>query len=427
VILALLLLDTLRLGPGVHPGPLVLMHPTVVIGVPGRTVIRGDGHGSVVVVRAPHCELRDLRIEGSGRSPEGPDAGVFVQADSVRLENLVIRDVLFGVYLYEANGAVLRRLDIAGPTGLAEGQMGDGIYLYHARGVTAIANTITSVRDGIYFEYSDSARITDNRVTRVRFGLHYMFSHANRFERNTFTHNAAGAVIMNSRGVTVSDNVFAWNSGSRSYGLVLQTATDPVVRGNAFTGNGIGVFFDNVIGGDFEDNLVQANWLGLELFANSERTRVTGNRVIGNTFDATGGAAPGSFTLCVAGRGNYWSAAIAGGGYDLDGDGVLDRSHSAGSPLAELAFTRAGLRLFLDTPAARALTWAERSLPVFDVATATDSCPLTRPPQGGVDSLVLATAAPDAHGRTMLLVLAAAMVGSGMVAVSRRPRAGRAA
>jgi nitrous oxidase accessory protein len=213
-------------------------------------------------------------------------------------------------------------------------------------------------------------------VTRVRFGLHYMFSHANRFERNVFTDNAAGAVIMFSRGLTVTDNVFAWNAGVRSYGLVLQQATDPVVTGNLLIGNGIGVFFDNVIRGTFTDNVVTGNWLGLQLFSNSEATRITANAIFANTFAATGGADSTAYRLCVAGRGNYWGAV----GFDLDGDGVLDGAHTASSPLAELALTREGLRLWLNSPAAKTLAWAERTFPVFAVNGATDRCPLAAPP-----------------------------------------------
>jgi nitrous oxidase accessory protein len=411
--------DTIRLGPGVHPGPLVLARPTVVLGERGA-VLRGSGRGSVLVINAPGCVVRGLRIEGSGRNPDGPDAAVLVRADSATIEDLTIRDMLFGVYLLESDGTVLRRLDIAGPGGRREGEMGDGIYLYHSRGVRAQGNTIDGVRDGIYFSYSDSALMTDNRVSHVRFGLHYMFSHYNRFAGNVFTDNAAGAVLMNSNGVVVTDNAFAWNSGSRSYGLVLQTATEPVVRGNSFVGNGVGVFFDNVVRGDFEHNVIAGNWLGLELFANSEQTRVTGNTITGNTFDAAGGYSGGAFQLCVLGRGNYWAAATAAGdGYDLDGDGVLDIPHAASSPLAELALTRGSLRLFLGSPAARALDWAERTFPVFDVAQVTDSCPLAAAPHSlGLSRLPAAPSAARRGGRTAQLAVALSALTLGLVSFS---------
>jgi nitrous oxidase accessory protein len=257
--------------------------------------------------------------------------------------------------------------------------MGNGIHLWSVRRVTVTGARIATVRDGLFLEYADSVDVRDSHVQRVRFGIHYMFSHYNRFAGNVFSDNAAGGVIMNSRRVAVTDNVFAWNAGSRSYGLVLQTATAPVVRGNLVVGNEIGVFFDNVIRGEFTGNLVAGNWLGFKLYGNSEGTRLTENAVVGNTFDATGGGAEGAYAFCVAGRGNYWAAA-AGRGWDLDGNGVLDAPHQASSPLAELALSRGGLRMFLGSPAARALDWAERTFPVFDVAGVVDPCPLATPP-----------------------------------------------
>lgn len=414
ILAAVLLSDTLRLGPGIHPGPLVLSRPTVVLGAPGA-ILLGTGTGTVLQVLAPGCVVRGLRIERSGRDPDRYDAGVLVAADSVVLEDLVIRDVLFGVYLKQVRGVTLRRLDIAGPPGLPEGKRGDGITFYYSRGVMAEHNTIADVRDGMYFSYSDSVQVTDNTVTRVRFGLHYMFSHVNRFARNVFTDNAAGAVIMNSRGVTVTDNVFAWNAGARSYGLVLQQASDPVVTGNLLVGNGIGVFFDNVIRGTFTDNVVAGNWLGLQLFPNSEETRVTGNAVFANTFDATGGADSTAYRFCVGGRGNYWGAARAEG-YDLGGDGVLDAPHQVSSPLAELALTRQPLRLWLNSPAAHALDWAERTFPVFALGGATDPYPLATPPRPVM--LARLPAAPAARlggnrgqGTTAALILALGLAG----------------
>ena len=419
---AVLVTDTLRLAAGVHAGPLVLTRPTVVIGAPGA-IVRGTGSGTVLEVLARGSVVRGLRIEQSGRDPDHYDAGVLVAADSVVLEDIVIRDVLFGVYLKQVRGATLRRLDIAGPPGLPEGKRGDGITFYYSHGVLAEQNRIADVRDGMYFSYSDSIEIRDNDVRRVRFGLHYMFSHANHFARNVFTDNAAGAVIMNSRGVVVTDNVFAWNAGSRSYGLVLQQASDPVVTGNLFVGNGTGVFFDNVIRGTFTDNLVAGNWLGLQLFPNSEATRVTENAIFANTFDATGGADTTSYRLCVEGRGNYWGAARADG-YDLTGDGVLDVPHAASSPLAELALTHPGLRLWLHSPAAHTLDWAERTFPVFATGGAIDRCPLARPPRPAMLSRLPVAPAARLGGHGGQAAASAVMLMCGLLGftVGRRHR-----
>jgi nitrous oxidase accessory protein len=261
---------------------------------------------------------------------------------------------------------------------LPESQVGDGIHFFHSRRVLATGNRIRQVRDGMYFAYSDSVTVVGNEVSRVRFGLHYMFSHQNRFEHNRFTENAAGAVLMNSNGLIVRNNVFAWNRGSRSYGLVLQTTTGARVENNSFVGNGIGVFLDNAIRARVTGNLVASNWLALQLFPNSEATVLTGNTIADNFFDAAGGWVEGAYLLCENGVGNYWSGAGATG-FDLEGDGILDAPYTPGSPLAELAREREQLRLFTSSPAAQVINWAERTFPVFDIPQPVDSCPLARP------------------------------------------------
>lgn len=412
--------DTVRLSAGIHPGPIVITQRTVLLGERGA-ILQGAGRGSVLEIRAAGTVVRGLAIRGSGRDPDHYDAAVRVLADSVTLEDLLIRDVLFGVYLEHSRGAVLRRLDIEGPPGLAESARGDGIELYASRGLVVSESRIAGMRDGIFFNYSDSVQVTGNRVSGVRFGLHYMYSHENQFQDNVFTHNVAGAVIMFSRGLVVRGNAFAWNSESRSYGLVLQNATAPDVRDNVFVGNAVGVFFDNVLRGVFSNNVVAANWLGLRLYANSEGTRITGNALAGNTFDVTGGGAAGQYQMCVDGRGNYWDRA-AGDGYDLDGDGVLDTPHAATSPLAELALSREGLRLFVNSPAAGSLQWAERTFPVFDVGGVVDSCPLAHPPSSAMLSRIPRARADG--GTSGLRLAGAALFGVGALGfvVMRRRR-----
>jgi nitrous oxidase accessory protein len=422
-LLAVLLLappDTLRFGPGVHRGPLVISRSTVVLGAPGA-VIRGSGRGSVIQIHSAGTILRGLTIEHSGRDMDHDDAGVMIAADSVLLEDIQIRDILFGVYLRKVRDVTLRRLDIECRQGLPESQTGNGIHLHYSRGITIADSRIAWVRDGMYFEYTDSAVVRGNTVTRSRFGLHYMFSHNNRFERNVFTHGAAGAVVMNSSGLTIRDNVFAWNSGSRSFGLILQTATAPVVERNLFVGNGIGTFFDNVIRGRYLNNLVAENWLGLQLYGNSEQTKIIGNAILGNTFEVTGGAQEGAYIFCADGNGNYWAGAALAD-YDLDGDGVLDEPYAASSPLVDLAQSREGLRLFLGSPAARTLEWAEHTFPVFDVDQAEDACPAARPSNF---RMLAALPSRSEEGGTNTQYAAAAgslLVGMGILLVPLRAR-----
>lgn len=115
LLLASLLLvpDTLRLAAGVHPGPMVLERPTVLLGEP-CSIIRGDGTGTVLTVLGAGSIVRGVRVENSGKSADRDDAGILVRADSVIIEDVEVRDVLFGIYLREARGSIVRRNAITG-------------------------------------------------------------------------------------------------------------------------------------------------------------------------------------------------------------------------------------------------------------------------------------------------------------------------
>ena len=366
--------DVVLLGAGRHEGNVVLDRRITLAGAPGA-VVAGSGRGSVIRVTGSGARVTGLTVERSGGDIDRDDAGVAVEADSVRLEDLVVRDVLHGVYLREARAVELRRVTIRGRARLQPNDRGDGIHFFHSVGARAEHNDIADVRDGMYFSYSDSAVVRGNSVTRSRYGLHYMFSHVNVFEDNRFTHSAAGSSIMNSRDVVARRNVFAWNRGVSSFGLLQQTTERTVLEENAFVGNGTGLWLDGAVDGVIRHNLVAGNFVGLALLGSATGNLVAGNAITGNTYAATGDAADSRF--CADGGGNWWDGDR---GYDLDGDGRHDLPYRPGSPLTELSRERPALRLYLGSPAASALEWAERALPVFRVAALTDDCPLAEAP-----------------------------------------------
>jgi nitrous oxidase accessory protein len=430
VLLLVLAADTVRVGPGgsvadaaahAAPGTVIVVLPgtyagdvllsqAVTLTGSGRPVLRGGGKGTVVRITGRGVRLVGFAIEHSGTSLDRDDAGVRVEADSATLEDLVIRDVLHGVYLKQVKDVTVRRTSIRGRPELRPNDRGDGIHFYFSARVLAERNDIADVRDGMYFSYSDTTVVRGNTVARSRYGLHYMFSHRNLFEDNRFTGSAAGSSIMNSRDVIARRNVFAWNRGIESFGLLQQTTERTILEGNAFVGNGVGLFLDGAVDGVVRDNLVAGNFVGLELFSSATGNRFTGNTIAGNTYPATGGAADSRF--CVGGRGNRWAD---DDGYDLDGDGINDVAYATGSPLSEVSRERPALRLFLASPAAGALAWAERTFPVFHIETVTDSCPLARSSAG---TPAFEPPAPPSGARAEATAAAAIALAAGLAALA---------
>ncbi len=403
-------------GPGRYEGGLVLDRPVTLVGE-GQPLLWGGRLGTVVRVTAPGVRLSGFRVEGSGSNLDHDDAGVRVEADSAVLEDLALGDVLHGVYLKEVAHVTIRRVAIRGRAEARPNDRGDGIHFYRSMHVVAEDNVITDVRDGMYFSYSDTTVVRRNRVARARYGLHYMFSHRNRFEDNAFTHSSAGSSIMNSRDVVARGNLFAFNRGVASFGLLQQTTERTVLERNRFVDNAVGLFLDGAVDGVVRDNLVADNFVGLQLFPSTTGTMITGNAIVGNTYGATG-AAPGS-RFCEGGHGNYWSDDH---GWDLSGDGVRDLSYTSASPLSELSRERPALRLFVGSPAAGALDWAERTFPVFRLDAVTDACPLARPGPGVPLVMPERGAAPGATRAALGVSAASLLAGLGLLGagVTRR-------
>jgi len=92
--------DMLRLGAGVHAGPVVVAKPLTLEGEPGA-VVDGGGVGQVIRVTAPDAVIRGLTVRNSGADIATMDAGIFLDrgAARVRIEGNSLEHNLFGVYV----------------------------------------------------------------------------------------------------------------------------------------------------------------------------------------------------------------------------------------------------------------------------------------------------------------------------------------
>jgi nitrous oxidase accessory protein len=408
--------DTVRVAAGVHRGPLLLDRHVVLRGDRGA-ILDGGGLGSTVTVTADSVEVAGLTIRESGRSLDTDDAAVkVVRARGCAVRGLRIERSLHGVYLLEADGAVVSGNDIEGDTALAEARRGNAVHLFNAHGTTVERNRIRHARDGIYFAGANRNLIAGNDVAHVRYGVHYMYSDDNEFRGNTLHRNAAGAAIMSSRRIVFRENVFRDHVGYRAYGILLQSADAVTAERNRIEGNLVGLFVDASMGGVFRDNVIAGNGIGIDLTASAEGSLFAGNRLDRNRTPVRRLLGAGENRWAEDGRGNYWGDPAV---FDLDGDGVGERPYRAGDAFSTLAAERPVLEVFTGTPAARALSWAEEAFPVFGTPRVVDPRPLAAPPLAGPPPEP--GTAPDGPARarfTLLLLLPLALV------VARR-RAGR--
>lgn len=379
--------DTIIVPAGLHPGNLIVEKRLVLI-ADGQVTLRGDGTGSVVTITADSCVLRGFRIERSGRDLMHEDAGILICSNGNLIEQNNLSDILFGIYLLEADGNVVRNNTVIGRSELDLGQRGSGIHIWNSHRNAFSGNIISHARDGFYLQYAHHTHIERNEVHSLRYGLHYMYADSNVFLHNTFYDNVAGAAVMYSRGIKIRHNAFVRNRGFASFGILFQDCHGMVVDSNVVADNVVGMFFEATTGNLFRHNVIAQNDAALQMFQNSVRNTFTENNFIDNL---TPLLLVGKRTEAVwshDGRGNYWSSYD---GYDLDGDGVGDIPMKVQNVFQFLEGQYPNVRLYLYSPASQALAVAAQAFPIIAINTEQDDFPLMQPVRlGGMPAVQLA-------------------------------------
>lgn len=349
----------------------------------GRPVIDGGGRGHVVEATAP-LTLRGFVLRASGERVDTEDAGVMVRGARAVVEDNVLEDVFYGIYLKEAPGSIVRGNRIHGKP-FPPPRRGDGIRLWRASGTRIVDNRVRGARDVVVY-FSDSLRVRGNTIEDGRYGLHYMYSNHNRFEGNRFERNEVGAFIMYSVDIELRDNVFArssgYGAGSSGMGLGLKDSDDVRVEGNLFVQDEVGVHLDNSPHSRDAVNELRENLFLYDGVAVRLLPSVRGNRIVANSFvandvevEVAGGVAPGQ-----AGQndwaGNYWSGYA---GFDRNGDGIGDTPFVAARLVDDLLGKYPALRLFAMSPAMPAVDALSRFFPLLQPEpVAIDSTPTVR-------------------------------------------------
>ncbi len=418
--------DTIRVHAGVYEERVVIRAAVALLGI-GDPIIDGGGTGTVVTVEAP-AEIRGLVIRASGADQSREDSGIMVlAADSVRIEDNRLTDVLFGVYVKQSQEPVIRGNRIEGKDRPIP-RRGDGVRLWYCSGGVVENNELVRTRDLVIW-FTEGLEILNNRVTHGRYGLHYMYSDHNVFVGNVFAHNDVGAFLMYSKDIRIRGNRFEKAAGASGIGLGLKDSDDIFASDNTFIGNEIGVFLDNsptsVDGrNEFRDNLVAANDAGVVLLPSVHSNEFTGNAWIGNTTPVV--VSGGGDALKNRWAGNHWSGYA---GFDADADGTGDAPFQHHRVSDDLFARHPDLRFLAGSPAVSALEVLARLFPLLAPRPVViDSLPVASAPAFAVAGLSFdpQSDAPRRGGITLAAVLMWAASLSAVVAIftlARRRRA----
>ncbi len=377
--------DTIRVNGGTYPGPLVV---DISVELTGENfpIIDGQGSGTVVHLAAPGIEFRGFTVRNSGDSLDQENSGIAAEADNLVIENNRLENTLFGIYLQKADNAVLRG-NIIQSKNLDLPRRGDPIRVWYSNDVLIEDNLVEFGRDVVLW-YSSHLTVQGNEIRGGRYGLHFMYCDDATITSNLLTGNSVGAFLMYSRRLRMQNNTITSNRGPSGYGVGMKDLDDASVTGNLFFDNRVGAHIDNSPReidsiGWFEGNVFGYNDIGISLLPSVRNNQFTKNSFIENQEQVRieGGGDLVDNLWTVGNQGNYWSDYA---GYDQDEDGYGDLPYHADRLFENLADRYPALRLFSFSPAAQAIDFAARAVPlVKPQPKLTDLVPLMAPLQFG--------------------------------------------
>ncbi|MCC5881035.1 MAG: nitrous oxide reductase family maturation protein NosD [Halomonas sp.] len=385
----------LTLAAGVHTGGILIDKPLTLRGEPGA-ILDGEGSGDVIRVRAEDVRIEGLTLRNSGFNLTDMNAGIHAERDAhrIHIENNVMENVAFGVWLWHLEAPNVIGNRIAGNTNVRSQDRGDAIRLYNITGGTVADNDVRDSRDAIYVDTSRDLVFRNNRLRDSRFGIHYMFTHGGKIVDNHTSGTRAGYALMMSRDLEVVNNR---SERDMNYGILMNYVNYSTIAGNRISGitawhgpggsehgvtlgaEGKALFIYNSQSNEIHGNRLADSELGIHLTAGSENNRLYDNAFINNRQQVMY-VATRSQEWSRDGRGNYWSDYL---GWDLDGDGVGDTPYEPNDAVDRLLWRHPEARLLLHSPAVVALRWVQRQFPIFRAQGVQDSAPLMHAPDLG--------------------------------------------
>ncbi|MCB0219498.1 MAG: nitrous oxide reductase family maturation protein NosD [Chrysiogenetes bacterium] len=356
--------ERLCLASGTFQGAFRISKSLTISG-PRDAVIHNPDRGSTFFIKADNVVLDGFTITGSGQDYVAQDAGIFVsESNDVKIQNLVIEDVLFGITSQKVNHLSIEDTSIVCRGKRALGMRGDGIRLWETRKSLISGNRLDQCRDMVVW-YSPENIIRDNQVSNGRYGTHFMYSSRNVIRDNHFVGNVVGVFVMYSRNLLIRNNLFADAAGAAGMGLGLKESGNLEVVGNRYIHNSVGIYLDNspLYQDDrnlFAHNEVRLGDIGITFHSSPHQNEFVANTLKDNlrliSIEGGGDALGVEWTR------NYYDLYE---GYDFDGDGIGDVPFELRSVVDALVNRYPQLKLFAGSLAMFLLETSSRLVPMY--------------------------------------------------------------
>jgi nitrous oxidase accessory protein len=346
--------------------------PVTIVGE-GLPTLDGGNAREIMVVTASDVTVRGIRFAHVGTAFTEDRAALRVRdARRCTITDNRFDDTFFGLYLANVAGCRVERNVLVARKG-GESVSGNGIHLWSTRDVEIADNRISGHRDGIYFEFVRASTVTGNvSAGNLRYGLHFMYSDSCRYVDNTFRANGSGVAVMYTKQVEMRGNRFEDNRGGAAYGLLLKEIGDPVLEGNTFARNTVGLMADGTTRLTATHNVFAGNGWGIRLMSNVQESRFAANDFSANTFDVATSGRDATATFAA----NWYDGYR---GYDLDRDGAGDVPHRPVRLFSLLVERYEPSMVLLRSFFVDLLDVAERGIPSLTPDAIVDAHPAMRP------------------------------------------------
>jgi nitrous oxidase accessory protein len=365
--------DTILIKKGTYKEQsIIIINKSIHLIGENNPIIDGEFKGTIIKVTANNFTIEGLTLMNVGQSYTKDFAAILVsRSKQFVLKNITLKKVFFGFLIEKSHyGTILNNTITSNADN--EANSGNGVHMWHCSHMKIQNNKISGLRDGIYFEFVKNSTISNNiSQNNIRYGLHFMFSNNNVYFKNEFKNNGAGVAVMFSKFIIMHDNVFHYNWGMASYGLLLKEIYDAQIENNTFEQNTIGINVENCSRIDYNKNKFIRNGWALKFSGGCYKNIFKQNDFIYNAFDLSYNSQLNSNRF----ENNYWSDYT---GYDLNKDGIGDVPYRPVKLFSYIVNQTPEALVLLRSLFVDIINFSEKVSPVFTPDNLVDKNPLMK-------------------------------------------------
>jgi len=356
----------LELPEGIYKGNITVNKPLIIKGNSHKTILEGDGKGTVVTITSPFVTLENLTIRHSGAEHERVDAGVALKkVHHCKILRCDLKDVLFGIDMQQARDCNISYNHITSkPFDL--GLRGDAIRLWYSTDNTLTHNKIYKARDFVVW-YSHGNLIANNYGEYGRYSLHFMYTGKNIVKNNEFVHNSVGIFFMYSQDTIATGNIIKNSLGTTGLGIGLKDCSNYTITDNKILYCARGLYIDRSpfepdTFNHIEHNFILYNSEGVH-FHSLSLNNIFKNNIIKGNIDTVVNDSYNTKVTQNSWDGNYWDDYQ---GFDKNGDGVGDTPYNLYYYADKMWLLNPNVKFFYGSPVISILNFLAKLAPISE-------------------------------------------------------------